>query len=128
MGGWMLFGIGQPKNNQNNLYCARGVYGIANGSGAYKDGHNQGGFDAHHLYDHCAEKMIDMKVDLRKMEIHYMQVDDARKRVVKVTGIGKSDIGYVPVVSMYYARHSAQVKKIPVSWFGKNKKRTKFKY
>merc|ERR1712150_212212 len=45
------------------------------------------GMNAYHLYQNAPEKMIDMKVDLKKMEIWYMEVDDGEKRVVKVACI-----------------------------------------
>eukprot|EP01084_Bolivina_argentea_P167952 291366_1 len=126
--GWILFGIAHPKKGRNNLYADQGVYGIASGSGCYKNGVHGGGIECHHLYQNVERKLIDMKVDLNKGEILYMEVDDAQKRIVKLTGIPKSDDGYNPCVSMYYSGHTAQVKKVPVSWFGKNAKRTKFKY
>jgi len=125
---WIFFGIAEAKNNDSSLYCAQRAYGLASSSGGYRDGRSfRADVRPNHIYDGATEKMVDMKVDLKKGELSFMVVDDPEKRVVTFDEVKDSEIGFAPAVSMYYNNHTVQVKRVPVSWFGKNKNRTKFK-
>ena len=112
---------------RDGSYNEPSVYGIASSGSSYKNGASAGGLNAGHMYNR-AELLIDCKLDLNKGEMHYMIVGDAQKRLVKMTGVQKSDKGYVPHMNIYYENVNVQVKKIPTAWFGKNPKRCKFKY
>merc|ERR1712048_447925 len=109
---WLLIGISEAKKMRDGSYNEPSVYGVASSGSSYKNGASAGGLNAGHLYNK-PELMVDVKLDLKKGEMHYMIVGDAEKKLVKMTGVPKSEKGYVPHMNIYYEGMNVQVKKIP---------------
>ena len=121
---WFLWGISSSKKYTDNSYGNQGVYGIAGSNQSYKNG--QCAYDIQTAVFFGKNKvLIDMMLDLNKGELKFKIPGNATE--AKMVAIPKENVnGWVPHCNIHYANANVQVKKIPISWYGKMPKRVKF--
>ena len=122
---WFLWGISHQKKHNDSSYAQHGVFGIAGSNQSYKNGSCRYDIRTNKFFKN--EIIFDMLLDLKKGELKFQVPGDDYVGVM--TEIPKDNKeGWVPHVGMYYRNGQVQVKKIPVTWFGKNPNRVKFQY
>mmetsp|Transcript_38321 Transcript_38321/g.62818 ORF Transcript_38321/g.62818 Transcript_38321/m.62818 type:complete len:330 (+) Transcript_38321:25-1014(+) len=122
---WFMWGISNRKKHTDASYSNKNVFGIAGSNQSYKNGACVYDVQTNVFFGGKTEVIIDMLLDLNKGELCFKIPGNESE--AKMTGIPKDDPeGWVPHCNMHYANATAQVKRIPTNWYGKNIKRVKF--
>jgi len=113
------------KKYTDNSYGNQGVFGIAGSNQSYKNGQCTYDIQTGVFFGGKNKVIIDMLLDLNCGELKFKIPGNDTE--AKMTGIPKDNQeGWVPHCNIHYANANVQIKKIPISWFGKMPKRVKF--
>ena len=123
---WFLWGISSLKKYTDNSYGNQGVFGIAGSNQSYKNGQCAYDIQTNVFFGGKNMVQIDMLLDLNKGELKFKIPGNNTEAKMIGIPINNPNGGYVPHCNIHYANCSVQIKKIPISWYGKMAKRVKF--
>jgi len=119
---WCLYGVSPPKVFPDQSYSSQGLFGITGSDSAYLNGAHQAGLQTSKFYAKN-DNYIDMLLDVNKLEVKYNLVGENHE--VKINIIANQE-GWLPHMDCYYSGTNVQIKKIPVSCYGKDPNKFKF--